>query len=127
MSWLDWLLRRPASPAASFDLDAVLAAGISDRSSAGARTTITRLNQERKILVRERHAVNAQFNRLTPGGIRRIARSSGNPEMESFQLSQAMQAANDAQSGSLRSEKLAAIDGQIRALDRAISQLQTAV
>lgn len=125
MRWLSWLRWHRSTGGAEdlLDIDRVLTDGF--RNPQSSRQAIVRLTRERKNLVRKRRAVEKGFKRLTRGRTWMITRSSeASPELEVYLFSQALQDANAAdQSGTLRKEQVASIDGQIQAIDRALAQL----
>jgi len=119
-----WFRRHQPSeaPGEPLDLDALLRDGLRDVPS--ARAAITRLDQEERALVRQRKVIDRQFNRVTPGKVRRIAWSnSGNPQIETNMLVDAMREADAAQESS-RANQLAAIDTRQQAIERAKRELE---
>ena len=119
-----WFRRHQPSeaPGEPLDLDALLRDGLRDVPS--ARAVITRLDQEERALARQRKVIDRQFNRVTPGKVRRIAWSnSGNPQIETNMLVDAMREADAAQESS-RANQLAAIDTRQQAIERAKRELE---
>ncbi len=104
------------------DLEQVLKQGRHDARS--ARDAIDRIEQERRDLERQQKVVDRQFNRLTPGKVKRVAWSnSGNPQIEANMLADAMREAEAAQEMD-RANQLAAIDTRLQALANARRELE---
>lgn len=126
MRWLERLLRNRSVVTGTngLDIDEILATGLS--GSASAWQAINQLKQERKDLVRIRNAVRAKLNPSSPRQIRSAGRASrASHDLNAYPFSQALQAANDSgQKTRQDQERLAVIDGQIQAIDRAIAQLE---
>jgi hypothetical protein len=106
------------------DIDEVLATGLS--GSASVWQAINQLKQERKDPVRIRKVVSAKVSPSLPRQIRSAGRASrASHDLNAHHLSQELQAANDSgQKTTQDQERLAVIDGQIQAIDRAIAQLE---
>jgi hypothetical protein len=123
MRLLNWL-RRDHESFTGFvpiDVDAILVRGLRDRSS--ALNAMTRLKQELKNLTRQRKAVDTHFRRLTPTGVRNIAR--GGSILSTYELSQAMQQTTDLeQAGTLRKEQVAAIEAKRQEIHNALAKLR---
>jgi hypothetical protein len=121
-SWLPWN-HQIIEADDGLDIAHVLAEGLRDLPS--ARTALATLSSERKRLVSRKKAVNKSLKKVTKWDSYRISRSSlGSPDFGAAQLSQAMRDANvSGEAENLRREQLAAIDGKIQEIDRALANL----
>ena len=121
---MNWFRRRQVeadSLVEPLDLEQVLRQGLRDKPA--ARTAIASLDRERQALERQQKVVDRQFNRLTPGKLKRIAWSnSGNPQIETNMLTDAMRPA-DAGRQMDRSNQLAAIDNRLQAIEKVRQEL----
>lgn len=122
MRWLRQLFRREdVSPLDELlNLDGLLARGLRDRAS--ARKAIEQLNRERKAILKLQRTLEKRSRAMGPGAIKTVIRTGGVADLQSQQLSQAMQQANNPNSG-LNSSQIAALEERLAAVDRIRSQL----
>jgi hypothetical protein len=123
MRWLRQLLRRDeVNPLEDpLNLDGILAEGLHDRAS--ARKAIDQLNRERKAILKSQRTLEKRSRAMGPGAVKTIIRSGRVAELQSQQLSQAMQQANHPGSGLNTSSQIAALEERLAAIDRTRSQL----
>lgn len=126
MRWPDWFCQRRRT-SGSFDIEATMADGLHDVPS--ARRAIGRLKRERKAVERERHTLLARAKRVAPAQVRKMARSSPDMrELAVYQVAEAMREANvESHDDALRQEQLAAVEGRLDAINRAVAHLDAYV
>jgi hypothetical protein len=123
MTLLDRLRRLPPDGEIGLlDLDRT----ISDAAAPqGRRRAVAQLRRERKQLVKRRKALEKGFRRLSRMRTALITRSSASLEMQVYQFSQGLRAANEADaSGTQLKEDLTAIENRIQSIDEAITNIE---
>jgi uncharacterized protein YPO0396 len=124
MPWPDWLpWSRGQFAEEEIDIERVATEGMRDIPS--ARQAIDTLKRERKNLVRREKSVNKSFKRSRWNLYRISMSSKESPDFGAHQLSQAMRDTHAAeQAGALRKEQIAALEGKIQEIDRALVRLE---
>ena len=126
MRWLDRIpgFRRASTDGFALDLDGVFGEGLRDPAS--ARRASAQLRRERQALLRQRKDADRRSGLLTPSRVQTVIRPGHrSPGLEAYQLSRLMREASTSdQAAAFRAEQLAAIEERIRAVDRALAQLE---